>query len=214
MNNGLHVAPDQLSSVKRAIIELRAMRAELDEHERRCSEPLALVGIGCRFPGGADTPESFWELLRDGVDAITKIPSDRWDRDAYFDPSVETPGKMSTLWGGFLNDVDRFDDEFFGISPREASGIDPQQRLLLEVSYRALEDAGIAADRLFGSPAGVYFGISTVDYALLQARAARLICSMPTTPRALPTASPAGGSHLSLAFTGRRYRLTRPARPR
>ena len=102
MNNGLHVAPDQLSSVKRAIIELRAMRAELDEHERQRSEPLALVGIGCRFPGGADTPESFWKLLRDGVDAITQIPSDRWDRDAYFDPSVETPGKMSTQWGGFL----------------------------------------------------------------------------------------------------------------
>ena len=121
MNDELQGSPDQLSSVKRAIVELRAMRARLDEHERRSSEPIALVGIGCRFPGGADTPESFWSLLRDGVDAITEIPADRWDRDAFFDPSPDAPGKMSTRWGGFLSDVDRFDEEFFGISPREAA---------------------------------------------------------------------------------------------
>ena len=170
MNDATSADGEPLSPVKRAIVELRELRARLDECERRSSEPIALVGIGCRFPGGADTPDSFWDLLQGGVDAVREIPADRWDREALYDPSALAPGKMTTRWGGFLEGVDRFDEEFFGISPREAVGIDPQQRLLLEVSWRAMEDAGQAPDRLFGTPAGVFVGIASVDYALLQAR--------------------------------------------
>lgn len=163
MSNG-----EPLSAVKRAIVELREMRARLEECERRRFEPIAVIGMGCRFPGGADDPTSFWELLRDGVDAISEIPSDRWDRDTLFDSDPSSPGKMMTRWGGFLRDLDQFDADFFGISPREAVGIDPQQRMLLEVSWRALEDAGQAPDRLFGSRGGVFVGIGGLDYALLQ----------------------------------------------
>src|SRR5580700_1645110 len=94
--------------------------------------PIAITGIGCRFPGAND-PAAFWQLLRDGVDAIRDVPADRFDQHAFYDPDPATPGKMSTRWGGFLEQVDRFDANFFGISPREASRMDPQQRLLLEV---------------------------------------------------------------------------------
>ena len=133
------------------------------------TEPIAIVGIGCRFPG-ADSPEAFWRLLHDGIDAITEVPAERWDISAYYDPNPGAPGKMNTRWGGFLEHVDRFDPHFFGISPREASRMDPQQRLLLEVTWEALEDAGQAPHRLAGSQTGVFIGISGVDYSQLQIR--------------------------------------------
>src|ERR1700743_2832367 len=96
--------------------------------------PIAIVGIGCRFPGGVTDPKSFWRLLRDGVDAITEIPSDRIDIDTYFDPRPALPGKMSTRWGGFLDQIEMFDAAFFGISPREGDRLDPPQRPPLEVA--------------------------------------------------------------------------------
>ena len=130
-------------------------------------EPIAVVGMGCRFPGGADDPQSYWELLSRGVDAVGEIPRSRWDADAYYDPDPDAPGKMSTRWGGFLDDVDRFDPQFFGISPREAVSMDPQQRLLLEVAWEALENAGAAPDRLSGSQTGVFVGICNNDYSHL-----------------------------------------------
>ena len=129
-------------------------------------EPIAIVGIGCRFPG-ADGPAAFWELLRDGVEAVGEVPADRWDIDAFHDPDPAAPGKMVARRAGFLDRVDRFDADFFGISPREAMHTDPQQRLLLEVSWEALEDAGQAPDRLAGGPVGVYVGLSTHDYRRL-----------------------------------------------
>jgi myxalamid-type polyketide synthase MxaE and MxaD len=131
-------------------------------------EPIAIVGIGCRFPG-AGGPDEFWKLLLDGVDAIREVPPDRWNVDDLYDADPAAPGKMITRWGGFLEQVDLFDREFFGISPREASAIDPQQRLLLEVTWEAFEDAGQARTALAGSDTGVFVGISTYDYALLQA---------------------------------------------
>lgn len=131
-------------------------------------EPIAIIGMGCRFPR-ANGPDEFWQLLHDGVDAISEVPPDRWDADELYDADASAPGKMITRWGGFVDDVDRFDREFFGISPREASAIDPQQRLLLEVTWEALEDAGQVAEALAGTDTGVFVGVSSYDYALLQA---------------------------------------------
>ena len=122
-------------------------------------EPIAIIGLSCRFPK-APNPQAFWELLRNGVDAISEVPPDRWDVEAILstDPA---PGKITTRWGGFLEDVDLFDPHFFGISPREATRMDPQQRLLLEVSWEALENAFIPPQSLAGSRTGVFVGISS-----------------------------------------------------
>ena len=130
-------------------------------------DPIAIIGIGCRFPGAKNT-ESFWQLLRNGVDAITEVPADRWNVDAFYDPTPGTRGKMITRWGGFLEQVDHFDAQFFGISPREAMRMDPQQRLLLEVAWEALEDAGQVVERLAGTRTGVFIGISGNDYGRMQ----------------------------------------------
>ncbi len=128
------------------------------------NEPIAVVGLGCRFPGAPD-PARYWEMLCNGVDAITEVPPDRWDVEAFYDADPGAPGKMVTRWGGFLEKVDEFDPDFFGITPREATGMDPQQRLLLEVAWEALEDAGIPQESLAGSRTGVFVGISSWDYA-------------------------------------------------
>ncbi|HYO56083.1 SDR family NAD(P)-dependent oxidoreductase, partial [Archangium sp.] len=135
-------------------------------------EPIAIVGMACRLPGGADTPEAFWRLLREGTDAISEIPADRWDVDAWYDADPEAPGKMYVRAGGFLREVDRFEPQFFGISPREAESMDPQQRLMLEVAWEALERAGQDAAALRNTCTGVFVGITTADYAriILQGR--------------------------------------------
>jgi amino acid adenylation domain-containing protein/thioester reductase-like protein len=129
-------------------------------------DPVAVIGLGCRFPGAAG-PDEFWTLLHNRVDGIREVPADRWDVEAFYE-ATGGPGKMTTRWGGFLEDVDRFDARFFGISPREATRMDPQQRLLLEVSWEALEDAGIPPDSLKGTSTGVFVGISSYDYSRLQ----------------------------------------------
>lgn len=126
-------------------------------------EPIAIIGIGCRFPGAAD-PEAYWRLLRDGIDAVTEVPASRWDRESFYDPDPWKPGKMNSRWGGFLGPVDRFDPQFFGISARETRNMDPQQRLLLEVAWEALEDAGQPPDGLAGTATGVFVGVSSFDY--------------------------------------------------
>src|SRR5690606_35053238 len=155
------------SPLKRALVAIEKLQARGEELEGARREPIAIVGLSCRFPGGADSPEAFWRLLRDGVDAVTEIPPDRWDADAYYDPDPDAPGKMATRWGAFLPRVDAFDPRLFGITPREAAGMDPQQRLLLELSWEALERAGIAPDRLAGTPTGVFVGLVNDDYRLL-----------------------------------------------
>ena len=130
--------------------------------------PIAIIGIGCRFPGGATDSTSFWEFLRAGGNAIVEVPKDRWNLDHYYDPNPNLAGKMITRWGGFLNPIDQFDAKFFGISPREALRMDPQQRWLLEVAWEAMEDGGQSPDRMAGTRAGVFIGISSNDYANIQ----------------------------------------------
>ncbi len=135
------------------------------------AEPIAIIGLACRFPPAADTPEKFWQLLCEGVDAVREVPNDRWNIDTFYDPDPAAPGKISTRYGSFLDQVDLFDPAFFGISPREATMMDPQQRLLLEVGWEGLERAGIAPTTLQGSPTGVFIGMMGQDYARLSAGA-------------------------------------------
>jgi acyl transferase domain-containing protein/NADPH:quinone reductase-like Zn-dependent oxidoreductase len=151
-----------LSPLKQALLAIDELQARLDAAERARSAPIAVIGLGCRFPGDANDPASFWTLLAGGVDAVTEVPADRW---AAAEHGADLPGAR---WGAFLRSVDGFDAEFFGIAPREAVSIDPQQRLLLEVAWEALEHAGVAADRLVKSATGVFVGIARSDYAQLQ----------------------------------------------
>lgn len=133
------------------------------------AEPIAIIGMACRYPGGAIDPDSYWRLLDAGVDATREIPPERWDADALYDPDPDALGKMTTRRGGFLEGVDQFDPGFFGLAPREAVHIDPQHRLLLETSHEALEQAGIPPHSLAGAPAGVFVGIMSHDYEAFRA---------------------------------------------
>ncbi len=155
-------ASEPLSPVKRALIELQEMRARVGELERTRTEPIAVVGLGCRFPGAGD-PEAFWSLLRGGIDAIGEAPKDRFRQTAWDDAAG-----VARL-GGYLEEVRGFDAAFFGIAPREAAAMDPQQRLLLEVAWEALEQGGIAPSALAGTATGIFVGISNPDYAMAAA---------------------------------------------
>ena len=137
--------------------------------EGEARDPVAVVGIGCRFPG-ARGPGQFWKLLRAGGDAINEMPGSRFDLERLYDPTPAAPGKLSSRFGGFVDGVDEFDPEFFSISPREARHMDPQQRLALEVAWEALEDAGTVATALRGSAAGVFLGMQANEYQELEHR--------------------------------------------
>ncbi|MFN6483917.1 MULTISPECIES: polyketide synthase [unclassified Nostoc] len=145
--------------------DIANLKADFGKTETQ-NEAIAVIGIGCRFPG-ANSPENFWQILHDGVDVIQKVPSSRWDINVFYDSTPANPGKMNTRYGGFLEQVDHFDPQFFGISAREAETMDPQQRLLLEVSWEALENAGQIPEQLAGSKTGVFIGISNSDYSRL-----------------------------------------------
>jgi acyl transferase domain-containing protein/acyl-CoA synthetase (AMP-forming)/AMP-acid ligase II/acyl carrier protein len=155
------------SSAQKRLLLAQKLQAKGLAGGTASSDLVAIVGMSCRFPGAKDAA-SFWELLRDGTDAIREVPAERWNVDDVYDPDPAVPGKMTTRWGGFLDNVDQFDAQFFGISPREAISMDPQQRLLLEVSWEALENAGQVPDRLVGSRTGVFIGISNEDYTSLR----------------------------------------------
>ncbi|MEZ4684421.1 MAG: polyketide synthase, partial [Caldilineaceae bacterium] len=152
------------SPLKRALQAIEALQGQLDAVTQKQREPIAVIGMACRFPGGADTPEKFWQLLRNQVDAVVEMP-----RARRLDASLQehAPESLSPLWGGFLAHVDTFDAPFFGISPREAKLMDPQQRLLLEVGWEALEAAQIVPERLFNQPTGVFIGMCVAEYAHL-----------------------------------------------
>src|SRR5262249_17282326 len=157
----------ELTPLQKAFVVIKQLRGKVERLAQAASEPIAIIGMGCRMPGAGD-PESFWELIRDGQDMITKVPSERWDIDAYYDPEPGRPGKTYTRYGGFLSGVDRFDAAFFGISAREAEGMDPQQRLLLEVAWEALEHSGLVPAQLVGSAPGGFVGVTSSDYGALQ----------------------------------------------
>jgi acyl transferase domain-containing protein len=171
------LASDQRSAVsgQRSDAADPALTSDLS----RLTSGIAVIGVGCRFPG-ADGPAAFWRLLRDGVDAVTEVSADRWNHDevvTWLGGEVVNGNGAATAppkFGGFLKDVDRFDRAFFGIAPREAERMDPQQRLLLETTWEALEDAGQDPERLAGRPVGVYVGISANDYGRLQGDASTL----------------------------------------
>ncbi len=139
-----------------------------DKQQSVNDEPVAVVGIGCRFPGQVNNPADFWELLVQQKDVIQEVPAARFDVNLIYDPTPGTPGKTCSRWGGFIEDIEQFDASFFGISPREAARMDPQQRLLLEATWDALDDAGQAPTQLSGSQTGIFVGVSTVDYEDLQ----------------------------------------------
>ena len=129
---------------------------------------VAIVGIGCRLPGGVNDARSYWSLLNSRTNAIREIPEDRWSLDGFYDPRPDNPTRSYSKWGGFLDDIASFDPDFFGLSRREAEAMDPQQRILLEVAYEAAEDAAMPLERLRDRPTGVYVGVSNTDYGLLQ----------------------------------------------
>ncbi|SPM37843.1 phenolpthiocerol synthesis type-I polyketide synthase PpsD [Mycobacterium numidiamassiliense] len=156
----------QMSPKAREVLARELVRAGT-AFPTEVAEPIAVIGIGCRLPGNVTGPESFWQLLLDGRDAVGEVPPDRWDGDAYYDPDPQAPGRMTTKWGGFLDDVAGFDADFFGITPREAVAMDPQQRILLEVAWEALEHAGVAPDSLNGSRTAAIMGVSAWDYTIL-----------------------------------------------
>ncbi len=155
-------AADRRALLQNALQAIEDLQAKLDAVERAKTEPIAIIGMSCRFPGGANSPEAYWDLLREGRDAISEVPADRWDVSAFAKPGDDHP---PSWYGGFLQGVDQFDPEFFGISPREANTMDPQQRLVLEVAWEALERAGIVPESLLNSQTGVFMGITTNDYS-------------------------------------------------
>jgi amino acid adenylation domain-containing protein len=158
-----------LSPLKRAYLAIEELQARLAAAEAGgAREPVAIVGVACRFPGGADTPAAFWELLRDGRDAVTAVPADRWPVDVFFDDDPAAPGKMSARHGGFLRGIEEFDAAFFGISPREAASMDPQHRLLLEVAREALTASGQWRERLAPNPMGVFIGITSAEHGQMK----------------------------------------------
>lgn len=160
-------ATSQPLTLEEANAEIARLREQLSAIEggEAPREPIAVVGMGCRYPGGVRTPDDFWELLKSGRDILRDIPGERWDIDAHYDPEITVPGKMYVRQGYYLDGIDQFDPQFFGLSPREAESLDPQQRLVMEVSWETLEHAGIAPSSLQGGKTGVFVGQYWDDYS-------------------------------------------------
>ncbi|KAA1251689.1 type I polyketide synthase [Mycobacterium simiae] len=159
---------DRRAIITEALRKIDDLTARLAIAEKASTEPIAVVGMGCRFPGGVNSPEQFWDLLCAGRNGIVRVPADRWDADAFYTDDHSVPGTICSREGGFLTgwDPDEFDAEFFSISPREAAAMDPQQRLLIEVAFEALENAGVPAHTIRGTQTAVFVGVTAYDYML------------------------------------------------
>jgi epothilone polyketide synthase D len=156
---------DMRAALAKALVTVNVLKERLARAEvAQGDAPIAIVGLGCRYPGGADDAGSFWRMLDAGVDAVTEVPSERWDAEDWYDPDPDAAGKTTSRWGSFLKGLDRFDPAFFDISPREALVTDPQLRLMLETTWEALEDAGLVADQLMGSDTAVFMGLMGNEY--------------------------------------------------
>lgn len=151
-------------TVKQALLEIKRLKQRVAHLESAATQPLAIVGMSCRFPGGVARPDDLWQVLLDERDLHSEVPNDRWEADNFYDPDKAKPGRMYTRSGYFLDNVQGFDADFFGISPREATLLDPQQRLLLELSWEALEDAGINPHALRSQQVGIFIGMMNQDY--------------------------------------------------
>src|SRR6187397_2000103 len=151
------------------------------------NDPIAVIGIGCRFPGGINHPDALWKLLIEGREAVSDVPPDRWNVERYYDAEPGIVGKSIARRGGFIDGIDQFDPQFFGISPREAPYVDPQHRLLLETAWEAIEDAGLVLDFEKGTDLGVFVGISHNDYQVIQ--------GTPWDSQGISPHSPTGSAH-------------------
>ncbi len=160
--------PDRRAIITDALHKIDDLTARLEIAEKGDTEPIAVVGMGCRFPGGVTNPDEYWRFLQDGRSGIVRVPADRWDADAFYSDDTSVPGTMCSREGGFLTgwQPDEFDAEFFGISPREAAAMDPQQRVVLEVAWEALENAGITPQAIRGTQTSVFIGLTTNDYSI------------------------------------------------
>ncbi|MCV7379889.1 polyketide synthase [Mycobacterium alsense] len=160
--------PDRRAVITEALHKIEDLTARLEAAESANTEPIAVVGMGCRFPGGANNPEEFWDLLRAGRSGIVRVPANRWDADALFSEDHTVPGTICNREGGFLTSwqPSEFDAEFFSIAPREAAAMDPQQRLFLEVAWESLENAGIPPPAIRGTQTAVFVGVTAYDYML------------------------------------------------
>ena len=160
--------PDRRAIITEALHKIDDLTARLEIAEKSSTEPIAVVGMGCRFPGRVNNPEQFWDLLCAGRSGIVRVPADRWDADAFYTDDHTVPGTICNREGGFLTgwQPDEFDAEFFSISPREAAAMDPQQRLLIEVAWEALEDAGLPPHTIRGTQTSVFVGVTAYDYML------------------------------------------------
>ncbi|WP_082146300.1 type I polyketide synthase [Burkholderia pyrrocinia] len=197
MNESNQAPSASLTPVKQALLKIDALRRELADARDAMNEPIAIVGMGCRLPGGADSADALWSMLAAGTDAVGPVPADRWT-DAVYDPR---PGRRDTSYsrhGGFIGDVDRFDAAFFGVSDREAPHIDPQQRLLLECTWRALEDAGFSRETIAPYRTGVFVGSSVDDYARVSEGVPDAALSYAQT--SLGTARPFAAGRISYLF--------------
>jgi 3-oxoacyl-(acyl-carrier-protein) synthase/SAM-dependent methyltransferase/acyl carrier protein len=166
---------EELSPVKRALVEIRQLRAELESCRQGKREPVAMIGVAVRLPGGVTSPEMFWSALSEGKDLITTVPPERWDKNAYWSSDPDQPGTMYDIHGGFLSEIDAFDADFFGIHPREAASMDPQHRILLELTWEALERATIDPRSLKNTQTGIFLGLTNSDYGRLLTGEPRMI---------------------------------------
>ncbi|NQY73930.1 MAG: polyketide synthase, partial [Candidatus Margulisbacteria bacterium] len=169
MNNTPKMSDEKrLKNAYRLLSDMEQRMIELEkDNKRSANEPIAIVGMSCRFPGGCNSPDQYWDLLKSGKNVISEVPKGRWDMGRYFDPDKNVPNKSYSKWGGFIDDISSFDPLFFNISPKEAEVMDPQHRLFLEECWHAFEDAGYSSNTLSEMNCGVYVGVYTQEYSEL-----------------------------------------------